>query len=160
SPWRLVLRDGNGRTLLAEHAGTGPGPSGTLGFRTAEGWVHATRPLGSRAGRRGIDVALATTDGRGRRLKVRVEKDGDGIVRLEARIVGDATDVQAVGVGWDAEPDERFFGLGERADAVEHRGTTVESYVSDGPYQPEERPFVAQLVPRPGFRARDDATYF
>ena len=38
--------------------------------------------------------------------------------------------------------------------------TTVESYVAEGPYQEVERPFIAGFVPPPGYRPRDDATYF
>ena len=73
---------------------------------------------------------------------------------------GSTADIEALGIGFDAAAAERFFGLGERADAVEHRGAVVESYVSDGPYDPSDRDLIKAILPAPGFRGRDDATYF
>src|SRR5262249_31485997 len=53
-----------------------------------------------------------------------------------------------------------FYGLGERADAVEHRGATVENVVSDGPFTPDTDKIVKNTIPPAGFRARKDATYY
>src|SRR6185295_8956953 len=96
-----------------------------------------------------------------RRLAVRLARDADGVIALGASLEGGSTaDIEALGIGFDAAADERFFGLGERADAVEHRGAVVESYVSDGPYDPSDRDLIKAILPAPGFRGRDDATYF
>lgn len=160
-PWQLTFRDGNGLTVLAEHPGTGAGPSGRLGFRTAQGWAHATRVAASgQIGDRSI-ARVETNDPDGRQLEVVLAPDGEGVIRVEAQVIlGQPDALTAVGIGWHALPDERFFGFGERATAVDQRGNTIENYVSDGPYWPEERSLVAMFVPAPGFRFRDDATYF
>ena len=52
-------------------------------------------------------------------------------------------------------------GFGERSNRVDQTGGTVESYVSDGPYQAVEYPFLSAFVPPWGLRdGRQDATYF
>ena len=53
-----------------------------------------------------------------------------------------------------------FFGFGERSNAVDQRGNTVESWAAEGPFQEDEWPGVETLVPPPGVRLRHDATYF
>src|SRR4029453_4758401 len=73
---------------------------------------------------------------------------------------GTATDVLGIAAAWAAPADERFYGLGERADAAQHRGARVENYVSDGPWIEENRALISAILPPPGFRARDDSTYF
>jgi len=69
-------------------------------------------------------------------------------------------DVSAVGISFAATGTERFLGFGERSNAVDQRGGTVENRVTEGPYQPNEQPFVAAFVPPPGQNSRPDATYF
>jgi alpha-glucosidase (family GH31 glycosyl hydrolase) len=161
APWRLVFRDLDAGVLLAEATDLGPAPAGPVGFRTAAGWVHARRVLGRERDRDALVLVAETTDPDGRRLRVRLVPEADSVIALEATVEGGTTaDVEALGIAFEARPGERFFGFGERADAVDHRGQVVESYVSDGPYQVVERPLVALFVPPPGFRARDDATYF
>jgi alpha-glucosidase (family GH31 glycosyl hydrolase) len=59
-----------------------------------------------------------------------------------------------------AAGDERFLGFGERSNAVDQRGNDVQNYVSEGPYQPIEQPFIAAFVPPPGFQNRPDTTYY
>ena len=160
-PWQITFTDRHGAAVLTESADTTPGPAGTLGFRTASGWVHATRAAAVRNAGRALVATLETTDERGRRLEVRIKPAGHGVVSLAMRIAGGPLDdVQALGIGFDVLPGERFFGFGERATGVEHSGRVVENHVADGPYQPEERPIVGRLVPKPGFRPRDDATYY
>ena len=103
---------------------------------------------------------MATTDPL-RGLRVRIEPAGGGVVRVRAGVTGAASgDVDHVGVAFQLPAGERQLGFGERSNAVDQRGNTVENYVSDGPYQTEERPFIAGFVPPPGFHPRDDATYF
>ena len=160
-PWRLTFTDADGHPVLAEATDTGPDPAGTLGFRTAGGWVHATRAVNLSSDGRGLSGVVETSDALGRRLAVRLARDVEGVIVLEARIESGAADgVEALGIGFATGEDERFFGLGERANAVEHRGEVVESYVSDGPYDPSDRALIGAVLPPPGFRDRDDATYF
>ena len=158
-PWRLAFRV-DGQEMLAEAPARDDGPSGPLGFRTTA-WAHATRVVSSRDAGDGLVLIVDTSDPLGRRLEVTLAPDGEGAIALEAGLEsGAADDVEALGIGWQATADERYFGFGERADAVDHRGRTVENYVADGPYQEDERSLIALFVPPAGFRARDDATYF
>ena len=159
-PWQLELVQPDGPTL-SEARSTGTGPAGTLGFRTATGWWHATRALSSSRDASGLTVELATTDPLGRRLGVRIEPSGEGGIGVTAAVTGgDSGGVEAVGIGFEAAAGERYLGFGERSNAVDQRGREVESYVSEGPYQPEERPFLNAFLPPWGYHPRDDATYF
>jgi alpha-glucosidase (family GH31 glycosyl hydrolase) len=159
-PWRLDFVDGAGRSVLREAARRDLGPSGTLGFRTAAGWFHATRVVSERRDGRAYVATLATSDPLGRRLSVRIERDAEGVIRLRAGVEGPAAAVTATGIGFDARDGERYLGFGERSNAVDQRGNAVENYVAEGPYQPEERPIISAFVPPPGYHPRDDATYF
>lgn len=159
-PWHLSFTDQSGRTVLSEHPGTGTGPTGTLGFAAEGTWRHATRVVSAQRTKGGYIAELATTDPLGRRIEVRVARAAEGVIALDARVRGSATTLSALGMGFEARDGERYLGFGQRANAVDQRGNTVENYVSDGTYQPEERPFVAPLIPPPGFRGRDDATNF
>ena len=140
---------------------SGPGPSGPIGFRTASGWVHADPRDQRAARRRGADSASrddrrAGSPAHGASRARRRRRD-----HTRARVArGSVGDIEALGIGFDADADEHFFGFGERANAVEHRGEVVESYVSDGPYDPSDRALIKAVLPPPGFRDRDDSTYF
>ena len=59
-----------------------------------------------------------------------------------------------------ARDGERFLGFGERSHAVSLDRGVVENYVGEGPYQPHEYPFLADIVPPWAIRDRLDATYF
>jgi alpha-glucosidase (family GH31 glycosyl hydrolase) len=158
--WRLELADRDGRRVLAQDPATGPEAAGTLGFRTAAGWQHATRVTGSR--RRG-DAYLAdleTTDP-GRTIRVRLEPAAGGVIALDARVVGTLDGVEAIGIGFEALAGERYLGFGERSNAAAQDGNVVESYVADGPYQTAEYPLINAIVPRWGLRDdRPEATYY
>ena len=158
-PWGLELTDADGARVLAEHPGTGAGPDGALGFRTASGWAHATRVVSARRDGGAYVAELATTDP-SRGIEVRIASAGEGTVRLEAGLIGSSAGVQAIGMGFRAEPGERYLGFGERSDAVAREAGVVESYVSDGPYQASEYPFLNLFVPPWGLRERTDATYY
>ena len=87
------------------------------------------------------------------RADVRLERDGDGIVRLEATVTG-PRGAEAVGIAFDAPAGERYLGFGERSNAVDQTGNEVENYVAEGPYQPGEDQFIARVraalgLPRP-----------
>ncbi|HEX6115546.1 MAG TPA: TIM-barrel domain-containing protein [Solirubrobacterales bacterium] len=157
-PWRLALSDAEGTPVLLEHPGTGAGAAGTIGFRTAAGWAHATRVVSSRRDGDAYFAELATTDA-ARRLEVRIAPAADGEIAFEARVLGDVAGVEAVGIGFGAAAGERYLGFGERSNAVAQEGV-VENYVADGPYQPEEYGVIGLFVPPWGIRERPDSTYF
>ena len=149
-PWRLRSSVRAGRQVLGERAGGGEGPVGALGFRTAYGWVHATRVLSSRRFRSGIAATLATGDP-GRKLAVRVTPDGEGVIAVRMRVVGaGGPAIEALGGAFGALAGERYLGFGERSNAVDQRGNVVENYVSDGPYQAEGSPAGAGVIPPAG----------
>ena len=158
-PWGLRLADPSGASVLKQHAGLGGGPTGTLGFSTALGWSHATRVVSG--GQQGASyiAELETTDPT-RNIAVTIEPTGEGVIHLSASIVGDPAPVTAMGIGFDAREGERYLGFGERSNAVDQRGNEVENFVSDGPYEEDDRAVISAFIPPQGFRARDDATYF
>jgi len=160
-PWQLIFEDESGSAILTEFPGTAVSAAGTLGFRTPAGWFHATRLASSRGAQRRWMGVLDTNDPLARQLQVVIAPDADGVIAVRMEVLGGPhADIEAIGVGFEAEAGERFFGLGERASALDHGGKVVENYVADGPYQEEERPVIALFVPPPGFRERDDATYY
>lgn len=158
-PWSIELRGIADDGSLTEDPGVGPTSLGRLGFETSAGWYHATRVESSSRDGKAVEITAATNDPLGRRLRVRIEPDGEGAIRLVSTVEG-APGVTGTGIGFAAAPEERFFGFGERSNAVDQRGNEVENYVNDGPYQPGEREAIAAFVPPDGFHPRDDATYF
>ncbi len=160
-PWHLALVDGRGNPVLSELGGSGPGPSGALGFRVGTSWRHATQIVAERRLGRAYLATLATNDPGGRRIEVRLVPAGNGVISLDATVAGDAaSSVTATGIAFDASGSERYLGFGERSNAVDQRGNTVESYVAEGPYRPAENSFIGAFVPPPGFHPRPDASYF
>src|SRR4051812_7461227 len=71
NPWHLSFVQPHGPTL-AEATGTGPGPTGTLGFSSDGVWRHATRVASQTTSAGTYRAELATTDPL-RRLRVRIE---------------------------------------------------------------------------------------
>jgi alpha-glucosidase (family GH31 glycosyl hydrolase) len=158
--WALTFTDAGGDTVLNESPGRGAGPAGTLGFRDVTAWRHATRVIDERRRGTGVAATLATNDPSGRRIEVTLTPQRRGVIQLRASVLGPRAGITALGIGFDARAGERYLGFGERSNAVDQRGNVVESYVGEGPYQPEERPLIAAFVPPWGFQQRDDATYF
>ena len=159
-PWHMVFTQPGGPSL-AEHRSTDQSATGSIGFRTQTGWWRALRAVSSSRDGDVLTAELATRDPLGRRIAIRIEPSGEGGIGVTAGVVGgSADDVEAVGIAFDSEQRERFLGFGERSNAVDQRGNEVESYVAEGPYQPEERPFLTAFVPPWGYHPRDDATYF
>lgn len=156
-PWSVRFEQPG--VALAEHPGRGAQATGSLGFRTAAGWAHATRVASERADGAAVELELETTLP-GRRLAVRLEPVRPGIVRLRAAVIGAASDVTYAGIAFAGTPDERYLGFGERSNAVDQRGNTIENYVGEGPYEPDERALIAPFVSPASYRPRDDATYF
>jgi alpha-glucosidase (family GH31 glycosyl hydrolase) len=158
-PWNLRLTDSSGATVLEQHPGLGTGPTGTLGFRTAGGWFHATRVASGGQQGSSYVAELETTDP-ARNIALTIEPGGEGVIHLSASIVGDSTAVTGVGIAFGAREGERYLGFGERSNAVDQRGNEVENYVSDGAYEEDDRVIPAAFLPAQGFRDRDDATNF
>lgn len=160
-PFELTFHDGTAVVLRDARTGD-PARTGTLGFRDATGWRQAVRvaSVRQRVPRGPALLRLDTDDPSGGQIELRVEIEASGVIALSAQIRGATSDVEALGIAWRTDAAERFFGLGERADTVEHRGQEVESYVSDGPYREDEYDGIGALLPPPGFRRRLDATYF
>ena len=159
-PWRLRFVDRSGRRVLSDAPGTGPVAAGTLGFRALGVWFHATRVLQQRQDGETYSATLATTDPL-RRLRVRIAPDGAGVIAVSAELVGSTAGLEAMGGGFEAAPGERYLGFGERSNAVDQTGGVVENFVAEGPYQPEERPFIAPFIPPWAMRfERQDATYY
>ena len=151
-PWSLAFVDASGREIFGESRAM------PIGYRTATGWVGATRATSVVRDGQAVVAEVETT---GQPMRVRIEPGAPGTVAIEATPLapGEAT---ALGIGFDATATERFYGLGERPERVDHRGAgPVETYVADGPYYPDaERTILSAFVPPQGYRPRDDATYF
>jgi alpha-D-xyloside xylohydrolase len=159
SPFSLTFVVDGGPSLSSASDAGADGPS-ALALRTPTGWIHATSV--SRLARKGngLRMTVDTSDPQAGAFEVRVAPDGEGVIEVEATRAATATDVLGISAAWAAPADERFYGLGERADAAQHRGARVENYVSDGPWIEENRALISAILPPPGFRARDDSTYF
>ncbi len=159
-PWRLELRGAGGKPLLEQHPGTGTGATGRLGFRTASGWHRATHVVSASRSDAGYSAVLATTDPV-RQIELELSATGEGVIAMRAHLIGPAVDVEAMGIGFVAPDDERYLGFGERSNAVDQAGGTIENYVADGPYQEVEYAGISAFVPPWGLRdGRQDATYF
>src|SRR4051794_11994478 len=90
-----------------------------IGYRTAIGEQRATRQTGP--------TTFATSDGR--TLDMRAARDAAGVVALA---IAPPADALATWVEFAARPGERYLGLGERSDALDHRGRDVEVFVGEG----------------------------
>ena len=160
APWSLRFADSAGETVIAEHPGRGSGPTGTLGFETAAGWQHATEVLEANQRGAAYEAELATTDPDGRTILLQLSPAGEGVIALDAQVSGSTSDVEAIGIGFEAEAGERYLGFGERSNEVDQSGNVIENYVADGPYQREEYPFINLFVPSWGLRENAGSTYF
>jgi alpha-glucosidase (family GH31 glycosyl hydrolase) len=159
APFSLTFVVDDGPVLSSAMAAGTSGPS-ALAVRTQAGWIHATTVSSLTRKGSALQMMLQTNDPAGGTFALRIRPAGEGVIELEAMPGGGTEEVLGIGAAWAATPDERFYGLGERSDAVQHRGARVESYVSDGPWIDDNRALISSILPSPGFRARDDATYF
>ena len=158
-PWHLGFSDAtSGRPVLSEATGgSAAAVSGTLAYSSGGTWYHATRVVAEQQrSATAFEADLATTNPLGR-IHVRIEASASGVISLTATAPEGASQV---GISFDAREGERYLGFGERSNAVDQRGQTIENYVAEGPYQQAERPAIATFVPQPGYHPRDDATYF
>ena len=146
APWSVVLRQ-RGQRALVVRGGIVTTARGTLRTVTA-----VPRLVG---GSGGAAATIRLDDGTEADLVVRPARDGSFVVKVTA-----ASIVSATGLAFEARAGERFFGTGERSDAVDRAGRETENYVADGPFRAEDRLFVGPTTPPWAERDRDDATYF
>jgi alpha-glucosidase (family GH31 glycosyl hydrolase) len=90
-------------------------------------------------------------------LDVQHSNESDGIERLTTEADGTPGYIRAT---FERHEGERFWGFGERSDAVERSGTLVEHWVGEGPYRLDEYPIVEAITPRWAIRRRRDATHY
>jgi alpha-glucosidase (family GH31 glycosyl hydrolase) len=145
APWSLDVAQRGGETLRGERG---------LAYRDAAG-LH--RALDATVLRRDGDAVTATVRTDALPLRVRVAPAGDGVVRIEVVAPVGALATRAE---FAAPATERFYGFGERSDAVERGGREALNLVADGPYRREDRQFTKASVPPWAQSDRDDATYF
>ena len=146
--WQLEFVNVDGAVVLATDA--------PITLTTGNGGFPATSIIESS----GTTWTLATGDPD---LTVTVEAApaGTGTTGVTMTAGGaHAGDVTGLGISFAADPHERFFGLGERAGPVDHRGTTVVNRVNDGPWTTGQLDIIRAVVPAAGFSERPDATYF
>ena len=105
-----------------------------------------------------------TTDPRHRVIAMTIRPTATGVQAISLQVTGLSTTPTSVGIDFKASKGEQWLGFGERADKTIRGGasgpSTVENYVSDGPWQPFEWNGIGRTIPAPGFRGRLDATYF
>lgn len=186
APWGMAFLDASGAPVLVEHGATGAGPTGSLGLflgpppagagqqpslpaledgfppvpeAREDGWVRATSVAASSVEGGVYTATLRTTDP-AHTLEVSVAPEADGVLRVEVAPTR-PEGVQALGVAFVAQADERFVGFGERSQAVGQDGVVLEHYVSDGPYfDRAEWRLMEMILPPWGTRWRADASYF
>lgn len=96
-------------------------------------WFHATR-VASHYVEGDVHVFFVETDDPlGTVFRLSLTPGGDGIVSVEALVVG-ATAVSATGWSFASEPGERFLGFGERSDGADQTGREVENWNEEGPF--------------------------
>ena len=133
--------------------------------------MHATRVESSEDQGGSYAATIATSDP-DRKLELVATGEADGVIQITVKPVS-SEGVQALGIGFVAEQEERFVGFGERSNAVDQNGArgtqlgppeyggALEHYVSDGPYYDSaEWGVMGDLLPEWGTRFRPDATYF
>jgi alpha-glucosidase (family GH31 glycosyl hydrolase) len=159
SPWSLTLRAAGG-VVLREHPNAGGTSTGRLGFVAGGRWFRATRVLrASRAG--GQWTGVLATSARGAHILVKLFRTGAGAIGLEASVAGvQPSRVQLIGLGFASRPHERFLGFGERSNAVNQRGRTIENVVTEGPFLDEDFAAATAAIPPWAARRTADATYF
>ncbi|MEJ7724482.1 MAG: hypothetical protein WKF64_09270, partial [Ilumatobacteraceae bacterium] len=138
-PSGVRFRDGSDADTLRTVA------NGSLIVTTADGRHRSTSVVDTEFADGGARLTFATDHPGGRHIAVVLRPAGDGSISMSVRPSGPS--VQRVAVDFAAQPDERFFGLGQRATAVDHRRRRVENRVHDGPYRAEQMEIVKGLIP-------------
>jgi alpha-glucosidase (family GH31 glycosyl hydrolase) len=101
-------------------------------------FFHGTRVISSAADAAGVTLEVATNDPLGHRIRVRLERAGDGGIAVESKIApgsgplaGLAT---ASNAAFETGAGERFLGFGERSNAVDQTGNQVFNWAEEGPF--------------------------
>ena len=144
--WAVRFVDGDGTVLASVDRDA-------IALVTATGRVPADHVVSVRD-----DIVELGTPDPALTASVRVSPAGDGAYAVA--VAGQGGGISAVSLDLRAPDGERYLGLGERSDAVDHRGRTVQNRVLDGPYTAGQAAVVSAFVPPPGFSSRADATYF
>lgn len=93
-------------------------------------------------------------------IDIQETRESEGVVLLAATVVPPPQKTAWMSARFAAQPNERFYGFGERSDRVERSGIVTEHWVGEGPYQLEEYGLLETITPRWAIRRRQDATYF
>ena len=144
--WSVAFVDGGG-TVVASVA------HDAIALLTADGRVPADTVLSND----GAAVELGTGDP-DLTATVRVTPAGPG--SFAVLVAGHGEGISGASIDLRAPKGERYLGLGERSDVVDHRGRDVLNRVQDGPYTPSQASLVSHFVPAPGLGDRPDSTYF
>ena len=107
---------------------------------------------------------VGTDDPSGCTLAVTIEPSSNGSIRVRAETAGAPTDgsgeVTTMAAAFSSGADEHFLGFGERENAVDQAGKTVESWCVEGAFNAADLPFVPFATPQWAISGREDATYF
>ncbi|MBV9580294.1 MAG: glycoside hydrolase family 31 protein [Chloroflexi bacterium] len=124
-PWQMSLLDPNGNTLWDEAADQ------TIGFRSADGDLRQARRLASfNVVSTDVVQMAAETDDPATAINIEVRALGSGALRMTV-IPDTAAYAASIGGAFMSPSDERFVGFGERFDAVNQRGKTVDTWAND-----------------------------
>lgn len=146
APYSIEVRDSAGAVVLGAASGSGDG-YGTVGWTTGkasvekyvdqgyftfganlDAWRDHGRVVSATASAGKLDVVVETGDG-----CVEISHViRDGALRVEAHRVKPAGTPRAWEVAFAAGSDEGFLGLGERYDAVDHRGMSLYNWPEEG----------------------------
>jgi alpha-glucosidase (family GH31 glycosyl hydrolase) len=124
-PWQMSLLDPNGQTLWDEAADQ------TIGYQTSDGNQRRARRLASFTvvSTDVVHMAAETDDPAGP-ISIEVRALGPSALRMTVTPDTAAT-VTSLGGAFASPSDERFVGFGERFDAVNQRGKSVDVWAND-----------------------------
>jgi alpha-glucosidase (family GH31 glycosyl hydrolase) len=124
-PWQMSLLDPNGQTLWDEAADQ------PIGYRTTAGDLRQARRLASLnvVSTDLVQMAAETDDPAGA-ISIEVRAVRPGALRMSI-IPDTGATVASLGGAFTSPSDERFVGFGERFDAVNQRGKTVDMWAND-----------------------------
>lgn len=124
-------------------------------------WQRATDVLSWRRSGGILYLDVATDDPSGRTLSVVVAPQTNGSITVRAEPgAGTGAPVTTMAAAFATGDDEHYMGFGERENAVDQAGRTVESWAVEGAFNPVEVPFVPLAAEPWAISGRDDATYF
>ena len=145
--WSVRFVDGSGTVLTSvKHD--------AIALKTADGRLLADRVLSVD----GDVVELGTTK-RAITASVQVAPAGEGVYAVT--VTGHGAGITAVSTDFKAPKGERYLGLGERSDAVDHRGREVRQPRHRRARTPRRRPGSSSTsCPPPASATVRDSTYF